>query len=42
MKHYNIITPLHSHHIHNEHRSIERIISQLQAGAQYALVSDAG
>ncbi len=42
MKHYNINTPLHSHHIHNEHRSIERIISQLQAGAQYALVSDAG
>lgn len=42
MRHYDISTPLHSHHIHNEHKSIERIISQLQAGAQYALVSDAG
>jgi 16S rRNA (cytidine1402-2'-O)-methyltransferase len=42
MQHYDISTPLHSHHIHNEHKSIERIISQLQAGAQYALISDAG
>lgn len=42
MHHYEIQTPLHSHHIHNEHKSIERIISQLQAGTQYALVSDAG
>lgn len=42
MKHFEIKTPLQSHHIHNEHQSIDRIINQLQAGAQIALISDAG
>lgn len=42
MKHYGINTSLQSHHIHNEHKSIERIVQQLQGGTTFALVSDAG
>ncbi len=42
LRHYDITTPLHSHHIHNEHKSIDRIIMRLQAGETMALISDAG
>lgn len=42
LKHYEINTPLQSHHIHNEHQSVERIVQQLNAGKSFALISDAG
>ena len=42
LRHYEITTPLHSHHIHNEHKSIDRIIMRLQTGETMALISDAG
>jgi len=42
MKHFEIGTPLQSHHIHNEHKSIERIVQQILAGTTFALISDAG
>lgn len=42
LKHYEIKTPTKSHHIHNEHRSIEALISQIQTGTTMALISDAG
>lgn len=42
LKHFEINTPLQSHHIHNEHQSVERIVQQLNAGTSFALVSDAG
>jgi 16S rRNA (cytidine1402-2'-O)-methyltransferase len=42
LKHFEINTPLQSHHIHNEHKSIERILQQIQGGTVFALVSDAG
>ena len=42
LKHYDITTPLHSHHIHNEHKSIDRIVMRLQTGETMALISDAG
>lgn len=42
MKHFDIKTQLQSHHIHNEHQSIERLINQLNAGQTLALISDAG
>ncbi len=42
LKHYQIDKPLRSHHLHNEHKTIEQIIEQLQAGQTIALVSDAG
>lgn len=42
LKHFDIATPMHSHHMHNEHRSIDQIVKRLQAGETIALISDAG
>ena len=42
LQHYAIPTQMHSHHMHNEHRSIENLISKLKGGATLALISDAG
>lgn len=42
MDHYNVDTPLRSFHAHNEHRVLDDIIAQLESGADYALVTDAG
>lgn len=40
--HYQIDTPLRSHHAHNEHQTLNDIIQQLQSGQDIALISDAG
>lgn len=42
LNHYEIVTPLKSHHTHNEHGTTPQIIEQLQGGMTIALVSDAG
>ncbi len=42
LKHYEIDTPLRSHHAHNEHATVPAIVEELQAGSTIALVSDAG
>lgn len=42
LKHYEISTPLKSHHQFNEHKTTQAIVEQLLAGAVIALVSDAG
>ncbi len=42
LQHFDIATQMHSHHMHNEHRSIANLISKLKAGATLALISDAG
>jgi len=42
LQHYEIDTPLRAFHAHNEHQVTERIVSELEAGANWALVSDAG
>ncbi|WP_108867677.1 16S rRNA (cytidine(1402)-2'-O)-methyltransferase [Aquimarina aquimarini] len=42
LKHYEITTPMQSHHMHNEHKTVDRIIQKLQAGETIALISDAG
>lgn len=42
LKHFDIKTQAQSHHIHNEHRSIESLISRIQMGSTMALISDAG
>lgn len=42
LKHYDIKTQQHSHHIHNEHQSIERIVSRIKGGETMAIISDAG
>lgn len=42
LRHYDIHTPMKSHHRNNEHRSVESIIELLEAGENIALISDAG
>jgi 16S rRNA (cytidine1402-2'-O)-methyltransferase len=42
MKHFDISTHMHSHHMHNEHKTVENILKRLQAGENIALISDAG
>lgn len=42
LKHYDIDTPMRSFHMHNEHKSVAKIVSELAAGGCIALVSDAG
>jgi 16S rRNA (cytidine1402-2'-O)-methyltransferase len=42
LKHYDIATHMHSHHMHNEHKTVENLIKRLQAGETIALISDAG
>ena len=42
LKHFDIGTHMHSHHMHNEHKTIENIIARLKSGDTIALISDAG
>ncbi len=42
LKHYDISTQMHSHHMHNEHRTVESIVKRIQGGDNIALISDAG
>jgi 16S rRNA (cytidine1402-2'-O)-methyltransferase len=42
LKHYDIKQPLQSYHKFNEHQLTERIVAQVQAGKNIALISDAG
>lgn len=42
LKHYDISTPLLSHHKFNEHQQVEKIAERIQRGENIALVSDAG
>jgi len=42
LKHFEISTHMHSHHMHNEHKTVENIISRIKAGETIALISDAG
>ena len=42
LSHYNIKTPLQSHHMFNEHRSVESVCSRILEGKTIALISDAG
>ena len=42
LKHFEIATHMHSHHMHNEHKTVENLIARLKAGETIALISDAG
>lgn len=42
LKHFEINTPSRSHHMHNEHKTVDKIIQNLNAGLNIALISDAG
>mgnify|MGYP000268285027 FL=1 len=42
LKHFEISTQMHSHHMHNEHKSIEGIVNRIKSGETCAVISDAG
>jgi 16S rRNA (cytidine1402-2'-O)-methyltransferase len=42
LKHFEITTQMLSHHMHNEHKMLDRIIDRLKSGESIALISDAG
>ena len=42
LKHFEIGTPMQSHHMHNEHKMVSRIVERLKSGEKIALISDAG
>ncbi len=42
LKHFEIGTPMQSHHMHNEHKTVEVVVKKMQAGQTIALISDAG
>ncbi|MRI01258.1 16S rRNA (cytidine(1402)-2'-O)-methyltransferase [Kriegella sp. EG-1] len=42
LQHFEIATQMQSHHMHNEHKMVDRLIKKLLAGETIALISDAG
>jgi 16S rRNA (cytidine1402-2'-O)-methyltransferase len=42
LSHYNIKSPLQSHHLFNEHKTVESICQKILSGTTVALISDAG
>ena len=42
LKHYEITTQMHSHHMHNEHKTTAAIVARIKSGQSVALISDAG
>ncbi|MBL7558368.1 16S rRNA (cytidine(1402)-2'-O)-methyltransferase [Olleya sp. YSTF-M6] len=42
LKHYQITTQMQSHHMHNEHKTVDSLIQKLKAGTTIAIISDAG
>jgi len=42
LNHYDISTPLRSHHAHNEHGTTPKLVAELQAGTTMAIITDAG
>ena len=42
LKHFEIAAQMHSHHMHNEHKSIEGVLHRIKNGETCALISDAG
>ena len=42
LKHFDISTHMQSHHMHNEHKTVNNLIQRLQNGDTIALISDAG
>ena len=42
LKHYEIGTHMYSHHMHNEHKTVENLIARLKGNETIALISDAG
>lgn len=42
LKHFEINTPMQSHHMHNEHKTVNAIVQRIKNGESVALISDAG
>jgi len=42
LKHYDIATQMQSHHMHNEHKTVNSIVERIKNGQTFALISDAG
>ncbi|MDQ7916675.1 16S rRNA (cytidine(1402)-2'-O)-methyltransferase [Mesonia sp. MT50] len=42
LKHFEITTQMHSHHMHNEHKTLQMIVDRIKHGENAALISDAG
>lgn len=42
LQHYGIEIPMQSHHMHNEHKTLNGLVERLKGGATMALISDAG
>jgi len=42
LSHYKISAPLESHHMFNEHRSVESVCARIRSGVKMALITDAG
>lgn len=42
LKHLKISTHMHSHHMHNEHKTVDNLVQRLKSGESIALISDAG
>ncbi|PCI11744.1 MAG: 16S rRNA (cytidine(1402)-2'-O)-methyltransferase [Flavobacteriaceae bacterium] len=42
LKHFEIATHMQSHHMHNEHKMVNRIVDRIKSGETVALISDAG
>ncbi|MDO9153275.1 MAG: 16S rRNA (cytidine(1402)-2'-O)-methyltransferase [Paludibacter sp.] len=42
LKHFDIKTPMQSHHKFNEHKTVEAVVQKIKSGQMVALISDAG
>lgn len=42
LKHFEIKTPMQSHHKFNEHKTVEHVVQRIKGGQTIALISDAG
>lgn len=42
LKYFEITTPMQSHHMHNEHKTVAQWVKRIQNGETIALISDAG
>ena len=42
LQHFEIATSMQSHHMHNEHKTVEKLVNRMRAGETMALISDAG
>ena len=42
LKYFEITTQMHSHHMHNEHKTTAAVVARIKSGQNVALISDAG